>query len=177
MKVAVGSTNPVKITAVRLAFEQVFPDEPWDVSGVNVRSNVRDQPLSDKESIKGAKTRAKHALRAQKADFGVGLEGGLHRIGKLWFDKGWIAVIGKDGKTGIAATVHAQTPPKMIEMVLAGKELGHVDDILFHKKNSKHAEGHFGLMTKGHITRTDAYADAVVMALASFLHPDLYDAE
>lgn len=55
MKVAVGSLNPVKIEGTRAAFEALWPEEQWDVEGVNVNSGVSDQPMSDGESIKGAR--------------------------------------------------------------------------------------------------------------------------
>ena len=54
MKVAVGSMNPVKIDAVRQAFESLFPDDKWDVKGIDIKSGVSNQPMSDKESIRGA---------------------------------------------------------------------------------------------------------------------------
>lgn len=38
MKVVVGSTNPVKINAVKLAFEKVWPNEKWEVTGIKVSS-------------------------------------------------------------------------------------------------------------------------------------------
>lgn len=34
MKVAVGSKNPVKIEAVRLAFEQIWPQRQWQVVAI-----------------------------------------------------------------------------------------------------------------------------------------------
>lgn len=52
--VAVGSTNPVKIEASKLAFEAVWPKRVFEVEGVSVSSGVSDQPMSDQESITGA---------------------------------------------------------------------------------------------------------------------------
>lgn len=39
-KVAVGSKNPVKVDAVRIAFERVWPEEKWVVEGAEVKSEV-----------------------------------------------------------------------------------------------------------------------------------------
>ncbi|HJY98598.1 MAG TPA: inosine/xanthosine triphosphatase [Patescibacteria group bacterium] len=175
MKVAIGSQNPVKLKAVKLAFEAVWPKKKWVVTGADVSSGVSFQPMSDLESIKGATTRAKKAMRQIKADFGVGIEGGLQKTGGRWFDCGWVVVIGKKGEVGIASSVKAHTPSKMMVMVKKGMELGDVDDILFEKKNSKQAEGHFGLITNNLVTRTQAYKDAVVMALSRYIHPALFD--
>ena len=95
--VAVGSLNPVKIEAVKLAFEAVWPEKVFAVEGTSVESGVSSQPLSDAESIKGARARAKKSLKKLGADFGVGLEGGLHKTGNTWFDCGWVVVVSKSG--------------------------------------------------------------------------------
>ncbi len=174
MKVAVGSKNPVKVEAVKQAFMMVFPNEKWDVVGIEVGSEVSDQPMSDDESIKGARNRARKSMKALKADYGVGLEGGVHQTDDKWFDSGWMIIIDKKGVEGIGSTIRMQTPPKMIELINQGIELGHVDDILFKTKNSKHDLGHFGLMSNGAVTRTEMYIDGVISALVRYLHPNLF---
>ncbi len=174
LKVAVGSKNPVKIEAVRQAFSTVFPDQKWEIVGVDVDSGVSNQPMSDRESIKGARNRAKKSLRKLKADFGAGLEGGLHKIHKSWFDSGWIIIIDKKGDEGIGSTVRLNTPDTFMKHVFEGIELGVVDDIIFKKHNSKHTDGHFGLMTRNGFTRISAYRDGVISALSRFIHPHLF---
>lgn len=175
-KVAVGSKNPVKVEAVRLAFTDVWPDVEWEVIGTEVGSGVSDQPMSDRESIKGATNRANRSRKIHDADFGVGLEGGLQKVGKEYVDSGWAIIIAKDGRVGIGSSIRMHTPHKMLKMVFdEGIELGKVCDILFKRKNSGQAEGQFGLMTKNLITRTEGYRHGVISALVRFIHPDLYD--
>ncbi len=174
MRVAVGSKNPVKITAVKEGFSTVWPDVVWDVEGHDVGSEVSDQPMSDTESIIGAKNRARKASELLKADFGVGLEGGLQQIGEKWFDSGWIVIRDAKGIEGIGSTIKMETPPKMMELIQKGHELGIVDDMLFNQTNSKQKTGHFGLMTNGILSRSDMYKNAVITALARFLHPELF---
>lgn len=175
MKIAVGSINPAKLEAVKQAFKAVWFDKSWEVVGVEVKSGVSNQPMSDQESIKGARRRARKALKLTKADFGVGIEGGLEKVGKNWFDSGWVVVVSRKGQEGVASSIRMHTPPKMMKLVKKGKELGEVDDLVFKKQNSKQAEGHFGLMTKGVVSRTAGYKDGVVAALARFIHPKLFD--
>ncbi len=171
MKVAVGSKNPVKIAAAKAAFKKVWPEKKWEVVGVDVPSGVSDQPMSDKESIKGASNRARRALKEVGADFGVGMEGGLQKIGETWFDCGWMVVEDKKGRKGVASSVRMETPRKLMKLIKEGKELGEANDILFGRRNSKQAEGHFGLMTDNIITRKHGYQDAIVIALARFIQP------
>ena len=175
MKIAVGSKNPVKREAVHLAFSLVWPEELFEVEGVDVPSGVSDQPMSDEESIRGARNRAIAALEMTTAEYGVGLEGGLHRIGDYHFDSGWIVVRNRSGDEGIGSTAKIMTPQKMLALVAAGMEVGEACDRLFGVVNSRQAEGHFGLMTHNAITRTQAYRDGVIVALSRFVHPHLFE--
>lgn len=126
--IVVGSENPVKLEAVRQAFERVWPDEEWQVEGVAAQSGVSDQPMSDEESIKGATNRAQQALKQTSAEYGVGLEGGLQEIEGRWFDCGWIVVVDKASNKGIGSTMRIMVPRKMMDMIRAGYELSDVDD-------------------------------------------------
>jgi inosine/xanthosine triphosphatase len=172
--VNIGSTNPVKIQAVTRAFRRVWPEKTWQFVGVQVASGIAAQPMSDGESLKGARQRAHLALVQNQASFGVGLEGGVQAIGSDWFDCGWVVVVDQYGTEGLGSTARIITPPKMVQLLKQGMELGDVVDHFFGTKNAKQATGHFGLMTNGAITRTQGYTDGVIMALARFLHPDLF---
>jgi inosine/xanthosine triphosphatase len=174
MKVAVGSQNPVKIEATRLAFEAVWPEESWEVVGTDVSSGIADQPMSDEESITGATNRAKAAIEAVQSDYGVGLEEGIQQMGERYFDCGWIVVVNGAGILGIGSTAQVLVPLKMMELIKGGMELGDVNDVIFEGTNTKHGQGHFGLMTGNVITRMDVYQDGIVMALARFIHPRLF---
>ena len=175
MKVAIGSKNPVKIAAVKEAFEKVWPEKEFEFLGVEVPSGVPDQPMSDEESIFGATNRAKRAIEQTGADFGVGLEGGLQQIGDKWFDCGWIVIIDSKNRVGTGSSARIETPPKTMEHIHKGMELGLVNDMVFKQKNTKHAGGHFGLMTNNAITRQSGYRDGIFMALSRFIQPQLFE--
>lgn len=172
-KVAVGSLNPVKLDAVRIAFERTWPNEEWHVTGVAVASGVSDQPMTAHESITGATARAHAARISIGADFGVGLEGGLQEYNGNWFDIGWAVVEGSDDAQGIAPSVGICIPEALMEKVRAGKEVGTACDEYFALKNSKQNSGSHGVLTNGTVTRTDAYVDAVACALSAFIHLEL----
>ena len=174
--VAIGSKNPVKIKAVKNAFTTVWPNINWQFDSASVDSGVSDQPMTIDETILGATNRATSALKNTKnAKFGVGLEGGLQQASHMWFDGGWIVVIDALGNKSVGSTVQVLTPSKIIERINQGQELGDVIDELFEGTNLSQKEGHFGIMTKNHITRTKGYTDGVIMALSGFLHPHFFD--
>ncbi len=141
MKVVVGSNNPVKIEATKLAFEKVWPDEKFEVIGFDIESGVSAQPMSAEESLKGARNRAKMAFEKMKADFAVGAEGGLEEINGKWFDCGWIVVVDKKGNEGVGTSVRMETPIRFMEKVLKeGMEIGDIDDNFFKKKAKKNKQ-------------------------------------
>ena len=61
MRVLVGSANPVKIAAVRDAFEPCFPGAV--VEGIEASSGVPAQPVGEEETFAGAENRARTLLR------------------------------------------------------------------------------------------------------------------
>lgn len=202
MKIAVGSTNPTKINAARIAFEKVFPQETIEVIGVTVDSGIPNQPMNHQQTIQGAINRAKAALEKTQADFGVGEEGGMQRFDfttrvlyspstilaevspspkgraqgkeKLWFETGWCCVVDNKGTVGIGSSIHMEVPPRLMKHIHEGKELGVATDIAFKVIDAGKKMGFFGLMTNGHIDRTIAYADGIITALSRFLHPQLF---
>lgn len=48
-KIVIASNNPVKINATLTGFQQMFPNEQFEIKGVSVPSGVKDQPKNDSE--------------------------------------------------------------------------------------------------------------------------------
>ena len=57
ISVFIGSKNPTKINAVKKAFTCVFKKKHFSFIGVSSPSGVGDQPMSEKETKRGAKNR------------------------------------------------------------------------------------------------------------------------
>jgi non-canonical (house-cleaning) NTP pyrophosphatase len=60
------------------------------------------------------------------------------------------------------------------DLVRHGMELGHADDQVFGRNNSKQMNGAVGILTANAIDREELYAHAVMLALIPFLNPTLY---
>lgn len=160
----------------------MFPDLEARFETVSVPSGVSDQPRTDGETRLGAENRAKAAQSAlPKADFWLGLEGGLEEDpeGAL-FAFAWVVVRGRDGgggyRTGRSRTASFQLPEAVAELVRQGKELGEADDLVFGRTNSKHSSGAVGLLTGDVIDRAQLYEPAVVLALVPFARPEFFSA-
>jgi inosine/xanthosine triphosphatase len=170
MIVAVGSLNPAKIEAARLAFGALWPERLEEVRGCDVTSGVAAQPMTDAEAILGARNRAARAMDDGRADYGIGIEGGLEQTEGTWFNSGWAVVVDRTGREGVGSTLRMQVPLALMELVLAGRELGEACDLVFGRTDVKRAEGFVGIMTGNVIHRTGALCDAVIAALTPFLH-------
>jgi inosine/xanthosine triphosphatase len=171
--VIVASTNPVKIDSARAGFTAMFPHERFDVRGVEVESGVSHQPMDSAETLAGALTRALNARDAvPETDFVVGIEGGIERDGGALAAFAWIVVLGRE-QSGRSRTGSFMLPQEISELVEQGVELGHADDRVFGRSDSKRQNGSVGILTDDVITRVDFYAHAVVLALIPFKHPEL----
>ncbi len=171
--IIVASTNPVKIAAALSGFRRMFPDEEFSVRGMSVPSGVSDQPRTDEETQRGALNRMAAALKQiPQADYWIGLEGGVEdRDGELECFA-WMVV--SDGtRLGKSRTATFYLPEEAARLVRQGMELGHADDVVFGRANSKQQNGSVGLLTGDVVDRAAYYEQAVILALIPFRNPAL----
>jgi inosine/xanthosine triphosphatase len=174
MLVAVASSNPVKLRAVQQGFARMFPGQQFEFTSVPAPSLVSDQPSTDAETLQGALNRARGAANTcPQADYSVGLEGGIEDAGEEMAAFAWVAVL-SGGRLGKARTTTFFLPPPVAALVRSGVELGHADDLVFGKSNSKQDNGAVGILTGNATDRAQAYALGVILALAPFKNPGLY---
>jgi inosine/xanthosine triphosphatase len=172
MKVAVGSTNPVKIQAVKEVFKKVFGKEV-EIINVKADSGVSTQPFKE-DIIKGSVNRAKKALKLTDADFGVGIESGVMKIGEKWYNLGFITIIDKKGNVGTGTSGWFECPYNILKELENGKELGQVISEITGRVDVQRQEGAIGVFTKGKVTRRELYKHGIFMALTKFLSPEIF---
>ncbi len=172
MIIAVGSQNPVKIEAVTQAFGKVFGK--CQVIGVSVSSEVSEMPIGFDEIVAGAKNRAQKAIEELKADFGVGLEGGLEKTEIGVFLTGFVAVIDRNGIWGYGRGNGLLMPDGIIKEVERGKELGTVMNEIMKEDNVKQKGGAIGFFTNNLIPRPKAFEITTINALARFMKKEFY---
>lgn len=199
--IVVGSTNPVKIEAVRRVFKKIKSSlTVVIVEGYDVPSHVSDQPWGDEETRRGAEQRALGALAAARAkwelqlskdktilgpSYGVGLEGGVADAANGGLDSvGCMAIVrAADDRMSVARTASFPLPPRVARLLRGDEpghpkmELGDADDLVFKDIDSKRKGGAVAKVTHGLLDRQSYYEHALFCAYAPFHHDasGLYD--
>ena len=171
-KIAIGTTNPSKIEAVKMKVLQQWPD--CEIVPVSVPSGVSDMPMSDAECIEGAKNRALASIKSAGADLGVGLEGGVMMMPEGMMLVGWVAIVDGTGRVGLGSSARIPLPDFIAQRVRAGEELGPVMDTVVNETNTKHRGGASGILSGGLTKRSESFATAVAYALSPFVVPQFY---
>ena len=174
MRVAVGSENPVKVEAVRLAIMRLYGAA--DVRGFAVASGVAEQPFEE-ETWEGARTRAREALaRWPECDFGVGIEAGLFETPPVagLLDIQACVVLDHAGRFTYGHGPGFSYPADVSEELRKGASVGEVMSRLAAVEDIGRKEGAVGYLSRGHVSRTQLTEPAVLMALLPRLRPELY---
>jgi inosine/xanthosine triphosphatase len=177
MRIGVGSTNPVKVNAVRKIVPQYGILSGAEVLSVDAPSHVSEQPKSIGETVRGAKNRAAKAFLGN--DLGFGIESGLIHVPgtKTGMMDVCVCAICDSTEFHIGISSAFECPPAVMELVLnkgydlnkAFHEIGMTDD-----PKVGHSEGAVGVLTKGRITRLEYTKQAVIMAMIHLEHAKFY---
>ena len=174
LNIIVGSNNPVKVNAVASAFNKVFPEYKISCHGEHAPSLVADQPMTEQETLLGAKNRVDYCQQHHQADFYVAIEGGVDN-----FDYGPATfayiVISNNETRSTGRSTNLPLPTMVYQSLKNGKELGDVMDELFNTTNIKQKGGAIGLLTNGLATRESIYHQALILALSPMVYSQLYN--
>ncbi len=177
--VAVGSTNPVKLEAVKAGFRSIFPGDALEFVSLEAASGVSAQPMGDAETRQGAQNRALAARNAQPdADFWVGVEGGAEETPgspRALLTFAWVVILAR-GRRGQARTAAFELPEAVADLVRGGLELGDADDLVFKTSNSKRRNGAVGLLIETS-SRAPGFHAGGAVGVNPFIRPELYPAE
>lgn len=166
MNIAIGTKNPVKIQAVKSAFEQAQLDA--DFTSYDVPSEVSAQPISDEETRLGAVNRARHAQLKDHAEVGIGLEGGVKWIEGTLYLCNWGALVTAEDTTFTAMGAGLPLPEEIAKGIEAGSELGPLMDHFTSRTGIRHAEGAIGVFTNNLITRQSMFEHIVLQLVGQY---------
>ena len=177
MKIAVGSSNPLKIKAVKNVFSQIYEEKNIEIVGKKVDSKIPAQPF-DIETIEGAINRAKEAIKDAETDLSVGLEAGLFHFPLTltgFLDIHWCAIIDRKGRITLGCSPGFELPPKVVhEIIKEDKEVGEAMDMFLGIKNIGRKMGAIGYLSKGVLKRRDLNECAIMMAMIPRINEEDY---
>jgi inosine/xanthosine triphosphatase len=172
LRVRTGSTNPVKVEAVRTVFEKLF--KKVVVDSVEVDSGVGKQP-TEGDVLRGARRRAMIALEGY--DLGVGIEAGVYQGDDGLYDVQQCVIIDKLGKATHGHGMGFRYPPEIESRVREGMSVGEAVDEIFKTVGNGHKDGAIGILTNGLLKRKELTEQSVIAAMVPRIRKDLYSEE
>ena len=169
LKVGVGSTNPVKVEAVRSVLSRFYSEV--EVEAVAVDSGVGKQPFGE-EVLEGAKNRARAALGQN--DLGIGIEAGVHTEDDGLYDVQHCAMVDQMGWLTRGHGPGFRYPEIIAREVTAGRSVGEACDAIFNLERNGHKGGAIGLLTNGVLRRKELTEQSVLAAMVPRIRLDLY---
>jgi inosine/xanthosine triphosphatase len=202
--IAIGSKRGPKLRAVNQALEVFSPSFPpgteFELVGLDVDSGVSHTPSSREELMRGARQRAETLVQiAQKNGlqwhYFVGLEGGLDVIhetsspapnrrhpdsirstpGRVFLESWAYVSDGSRGHYGRSGGIELPEPLAR-EVLERGTELAVAIDQYAGMVGIRDAQGAWGVLSGGLITRQEAFRIAVIAAFAPFYNVKMYRA-
>ena len=167
--VSVGSSNPIKLDAVRNVMSRIHSN--IEIRSCPSASNVSEQPWAE-ETIRGAVGRASSAMN--DADLGIGIEAGVWKREYGLFDIQFCAVIDRMGRITIGQGSGFQYPPEVEKMVERGDSVGNSFKTLYGWETHHKKEGAIGYLSCGLLSRTELTEQAVLAAMIPRLRKELY---
>ncbi|KEA53262.1 MULTISPECIES: inosine/xanthosine triphosphatase [Mangrovibacter] len=166
-QVVTATKNPAKINAILHAFEIIFGEGSCHIIAAGVESGVPEQPIGSAETLAGARQRVINAREVYpQADFWVAIEAGIDEGSTF----SWVVIENSD-KRGEARSASLPLPEAVLSAITRGETLGDVISAITGIEQPGRKEGAIGIFTKGALTRSSVYSQAVVLALSPFHHP------
>lgn len=165
--IKVGTTNPVKVKAIKEAFEHYFEDV--QVRTYKIASYVPEQPIA-REVMMGAENRLQNLKRTEEEyDFLVSCEAGIIEQEDHWFNVQLVVIEDKNGKRSTGLSPSFEIPKKyVIEVVQTKATIANILDRLFD------GEGGIRVLSRGQFTREKMIHDGTVMALSGLINGDIW---
>jgi len=183
MDICVGSLNPVKINAVKLAFQQYYDD--FEVFNIDANSGVSDQPIGLEKILEGAQNRAESALNYLLTEenpkhpyYGIGIEAGLVKVAMTptnYMDFQFCVIMDNKKEISLGSGIAFEYPKFVInEVFTKKKEIGIIMGELAKNKNLKKEAGAIGYLSNNKLKRIDILKEAVICALLPKINNKLY---
>jgi len=177
MIINVASQNQVKVDAVKELIKAYDFISQAEVRGLEVSSEVSEQPKSLEETISGAINRARAVF--SRCSYSFGIEGGLMQVPQTKTGNMNICACaiydGENYHLGLSCAF--EFPPVVTRMIY--REGIDANEAFFKSGLTENrrigsSEGIIGMLTRGRMTRKDYTKQAIQMALIHLENSDLY---
>lgn len=163
--VKVATLNPVKVEAIKSAFQRYFVEV--EVIPFEVESGVSEQPTNE-DVLEGAKHRLLELKKVcGEYDYVASCESGLINQYGNWFNVQVVMVENKDGKNGFGMSPGYEVPTKYIEEIINTNMADFLTQLFEGKGGTR-------VLTKNQFTRKTLIEDGTIMALVSVLNGDVW---
>ncbi len=174
VKVAVGTSNPLKLRSVEKVFKQFMEVEyvlPIDIK------DIEKQPVGTRSLVRGALLRAVKSRIKAGSDYGVGIEAGLMEFytSTGFIETQVVAIVNSMSEVSFGLSPSFELPDHIVRQMINGVELAEA----FNRERGWSRDigeyiGVIGILTYGRITRLDLTSAAVLMALIPHLYRETY---
>ncbi|MCL1979271.1 MAG: inosine/xanthosine triphosphatase [Methanomassiliicoccaceae archaeon] len=159
-RIGVGSTNRVKVEAVRTVMERIFGSVI--IIPVEAESGVPPQPM-ELETRTGAINRAVAALGGN--DLSVGIEAGIFPTDDGFYDFQYCAVLDREGRMTIGIGPGFRYPDEVSALVSDGMTVGEAMHKLYGDPDIGKKQGAVGMLSKGLLDRKSLTEQSVISAM------------
>lgn len=167
MDIAVGSTNMVKVSAVRAVMERVYGDVR--ITARDVDSGVPPQPFGE-QTHQGSLNRARAAIDGH--EMAVGIEAGVFEMLDGLYDIQHCTIIDKEGRETYGQGSGFRYPDAVADLVRSGMTVGNSMREIYGDTDIGKKQGAVGLLSKGLIDREKLTEQAVIAAMIPRLWDD-----
>ncbi|MET0785975.1 MAG: DUF84 family protein [Paenisporosarcina sp.] len=166
MKIGIGTKNTAKTSAVKRLCQLHFQNPL--IYEFKANSLVSEQPLSDEETLLGAKNRALHVLELSDVQLAFGLEGGVKEMNGQMYICNWGALALRDGTVFIAGGAQIPLPEEVAKSIREGLELGPTMEVYTQRVGISHSEGAVGIFTEGLVNRQEMFEHILKMLIGQY---------
>ncbi|MDD4761828.1 MAG: DUF84 family protein [Candidatus Pacebacteria bacterium] len=166
MKILIGTASLGKLSIIEKCLERSKVD--FIILPFEVESRISDQPLNEKETIRGSINRALNAINKHNNDFdlSLGLEAGLEQVNKIYHLVCVVSIIDKDKNeyTGISKKI--PLPKKVSKEIENNGQFS--EAIREFEKNEKTESSDIKNLVNELINRTESFSEAFNIAFMKY---------
>ena len=165
MKIILGSKNPSKANAIKLAMESIGYND-IKITPIDVPSQVSSKPINE-DTLIGAQNRNKNLYKYCQEN---NIDGGYEQVNNIYFIVTYASIIDNKNNKFIGKSQGLQISKAMFDWVSNGNSLNKVIELIIENSENKKSNGISGYLTNGFYKRDIFDSSAIISALQSYIN-------